>query len=190
MNTNLNGIYAADAYYRLSKEDGDKVESDSIVNQKALVREFLKTHPDIQIYDEKVDDGYTGVNFQRPGVQRLLKEVREKRVACIVVKDLSRFGRNYIEVGDYIEQIFPFLGVRFISVFDHYDSFRNPAGIEIGFKSLIHDLYSRDLSRKVKSVKHLYQEQGRYSGGDVPYGYRKMMGRIRYIIRTLKQHRS
>ena len=95
---------------------------------------------------EFLDDGYSGVNLRRPGVQKLLKEVQEGNVACIIVKDLSRFGRNYIEVGDYIEQIFPFLGVRFIAVSDHFDSFENSGGIEVGFKNLIHDLYSKDLS--------------------------------------------
>lgn len=92
-------------------------------------------------------------------------------MACVIVKDFSRFGRNYIEVGDYVEQIFPFLGVRFIAVSDHYDSFMNSGGIEVGFKNLIHDLYSRDLSQKVKSVKRMQQEKGIYCGGDVPYGY-------------------
>lgn len=170
-------------YLRISDDDEDigerKLESNSIGNQRKVLEYYIKNHQELSQYPlrEFLDDGFSGVNFQRPGVQKLLKEVKEKRVACIVVKDLSRFGRNYIEVGDYIEQIFPFMGVRFISVSDHYDSFQNPAGIEIGFKSLMHDLYSRDLSRKVKSVKHLYQEQGRYSGGDVPYGYQRNDGK-------------
>ena len=110
------------------------------------------------------------------GKDTLLKEVKEKKIVCIIVKDLSRFGRNYIEVGDYIEQIFPFLGVRFIAVADNFDSFKNPAGLDIGFRNLMHDLYSRDLSKKIKSVKKLMQERGGYLGGDVPYGY--MRGNI------------
>ncbi|GFI65263.1 hypothetical protein IMSAG185_00860 [Lachnospiraceae bacterium] len=121
---------------------------------------------------EFIDDGVSGVNFHRPAVQRMLNEVRKGRVSCIVVKDLSRFGRNYIEVGDYIEQIFPFLGVRFISVSDHFDSRKNAVGIEIGFKNLIHDLYSRDLSEKVKSAVSIRQKQGSYNGGGIPYGYK------------------
>ena len=103
MNTNLNGFYTADAYFLLSREDGDKAESDSTINQRALVKKFLKTHPDIQIYHERIDDGFSGVNFNRPGIQSLLNEVKGKKIAGIVVKDLSRFDRNYIEVGDYIE---------------------------------------------------------------------------------------
>ena len=87
MNTILNSVYTADAYFRLSKEDGDKVESDSIINQKALVREFLKTHPEIQVYKEKVDDGYTGVSFERPAFQEMLEDIKAGRVNCVIVKD-------------------------------------------------------------------------------------------------------
>lgn len=171
-------VYVA-KYLRISDDDEDigrnKSESDSIANQRKVLEYYIEHHPELSKYPviEFLDDGFSGVNFHRPGIQKLLKKVKENRIACIVVKDLSRFGRNYIETGDYIEQIFPFMGVRFISVSDNYDSFQKPVGIELGFKNLIHDLYSRDLSRKVKSVKHLHQERGYYSGGDVPYGYQR-----------------
>ena len=164
-------------YLRISDDDVDvgkgKDESGSISNQRNLLQSFISNHEELSKYPtrEFLDDGYSGVNFNRPGVQNLLKEVKENKVACIVVKDLSRFGRNYIEVGDYIEQIFPFLGVRFIAISDNYDSFKNSGGIEIGFKNLIHDMYSRDLSKKIKSVKRMHQKKGTYIGGDVPYGY-------------------
>lgn len=167
-------------YLRISDDDGDlgeaKKESDSIRNQRSVLQYFISQHKELAGYPvrEFLDDGFSGVNFNRPGVQGLLREVREGKIACIIVKDLSRFGRNYIEVGDYIEQIFPLIGVRFISVSDHYDSFENTGGIEVGFRNLIHDLYSRDLSKKVKSVKRMYQEKGVYVGGDVPYGYRRI----------------
>ncbi len=171
----MNGYIAK--YLRISDDDigEEKSESDSIGNQRKVLEYYIENHQELSGYPVKefLDDGYSGVNFNRPGVQRLLKDVQGRKVACIIVKDLSRFGRNYIEVGGYVEQVFPFMGVRFISVSDNYDSSQNPAGIEIGFKNLIHDLYSRDLSRKVKSVKHLHQERGIYSGGGVPYGYRK-----------------
>ena len=171
----LNGYVAE--YLRISDDDVDigevKRESDSINNQRKVLQCYIHNHRELSGYPVKEfrDDGFSGVNFNRPGIQRLLKEVRQNKVACIIVKDLSRFGRNYIEVGDYIEQIFPFIGVRFIAVSDNFDSFKNSGGIEIGFKNLIHDLYSRDLSKKVKSVKRMHQEKGIYSGGDVPYGY-------------------
>lgn len=169
-------------YLRVSDDDEDigegKQESNSIVNQRELLDCFIMKDEELSKYPvrEFVDDGVSGVTFQRPGVQHMLSEVREGKIGCIIVKDLSRFGRNYIETGDYIEQIFPFLGVRFISVSDCFDSSKNPAGLEIGFKNLMHDLYSRDLSRKVKSVKTLMQTKGAYSGGDVPYGYIRNKG--------------
>lgn len=181
----MNDEYVAE-YLRISDDDVDigdaKKESGSITNQRSVLQYFISHHEELSKYPVKefLDDGFSGVNFNRPGIQSLLAEVRAKRVICIVVKDLSRFGRNYIEVGDYIEQIFPFMGVRFISVSDHYDSFQNPGGIEIGFKNLIHDLYSRDLSKKIKSVKQMSQKKGVYSGGDVPYGYRRGEGRGAY----------
>ena len=118
---NQKSILAAD-YLRLSREDGDKLESDSIRNQRSLINDFVKQHPDITLVDEYIDDGYSGTNFERPAFKRLLEDVKKKKINCIIVKDLSRLGRNYIETGRYLEKIFPFLGVRFIAITDHYDS--------------------------------------------------------------------
>lgn len=174
----MNDKYVA-KYLRISDDDDDvgeqKSESDSIANQRKVLEDYIGSHGELSQYvvKEFADDGFSGVNFNRPGIQNLLQEVKESRVACIIVKDFSRFGRNYIETGDYIEQIFPFLGVRFIAVSDNYDSAYKQPGIEVGFKNLIHDMYSRDLSRKIKSVKKLYQERGCSTGGDVPYGYQR-----------------
>ena len=97
--------YKACIYTRLSKDDGDKPESDSIGNQKALIREFVKNHPEIQVVSEKADDGYSGANFERPGFKEMMEEIRAGQVDCVIVKDLSRFGRNYIEAGNYIERV-------------------------------------------------------------------------------------
>ncbi len=185
MNTNQNGIYAADAYYRLSKEDGDKVESDSIVNQKALVREFLKTYPDIQIYDEKVDDGYTGVNFERPAFQEMLEDIKSGKVNCVIVKDLSRFGRNYIEAGRYIEKIFPYLGVRFIAINDHIDTASEMSASEemlIPFKNLINDAYCRDISIKVRSHLDIKRKNGQFVSSFAPYGYKKSSENKNHLV--------
>jgi DNA invertase Pin-like site-specific DNA recombinase len=176
MNTILNSVYTADAYLRLSKEDGDKVESDSIVNQKALIREFLKTHPEIQIYKEKVDDGYTGVSFERPAFQEMLEDIKAGRVNCVIVKDLSRFGRNYIEAGRYIEKIFPYLGVRFIAINDNIDTAEEMSASDemlIPFKNLINDAYCRDISMKVRSHLDVKRESGQYISPFAPYGYQK-----------------
>ncbi len=166
-------------YLRVSDEDKGvgalKGESDSIANQRSLIYNFIHTHRELSGYPvrEFLDDGSTGVTFRRSGIQKLLTEVERNHIFCVVVKDLSRFGRDYIESGMYLEQFFPLMGVRFLSISDAYDSLDNPAGIEIGFKNLIYDCYSRDLSKKIRAVKLLQQKNGCYSGGDVPYGYRK-----------------
>lgn len=176
MNTILNSVYTADAYFRLSKEDGDKAESDSIVNQKAFVREFLRVHPEIQIYSEKVDDGYTGVSFERPAFQEMLEDIRAGKVNCVIVKDLSRFGRNYIEAGRYIEKIFPYLGVRFIAINDNIDTAAEMSAADemlIPFKNLINDAYCRDISVKVRSHLDAKRENGQCIGSFAPYGYKK-----------------
>jgi site-specific DNA recombinase len=115
-------IFNVAIYTRLSREDGDKSESDSISNQKNLIRDYMLKLPNVSIYKEFVDDGYSGVHFDRPAFNHMIEEVKIGNVNCIVVKDLSRFGRNFIEAGKYIERIFPFLGVRFIAINDNYDS--------------------------------------------------------------------
>ncbi len=177
MNANLNtDVYDADVYLRLSKEDGDKEESDSIMNQRELILEFLKSREDIRIHAVRVDDGYSGVNFERPAFQQMLEDIKARKVNCVVTKDLSRFGRNHIEVGKYIEKIFPYLGVRFIAVNDNYDSIANDAqtnNIIIPFKNLINDAYCRDISIKIRSNLEVKRKQGDFVGPFAPYGYRK-----------------
>ena len=141
------------AYARLSKEDDDcKEESNSIAMQKILLREYvMKNFSDYDLL-EFCDDGYTGTNLNRPAMQRMLELVKDSKISCIIVKDFSRFARDYIELGSYLEQIFPFMGVRFISINDNYDS-KNYQGsigeIDVNFKNLLYDLYSKDLSQKV-----------------------------------------
>lgn len=176
MNTNLNSVYTADIYFRLSREDGDKTESDSIVNQRALVKEFLKVHPDIQVYQERIDDGFSGVNFERPAFKEMLEDIRSGRINCVIVKDLSRFARNYIEAGRYIEKIFPYLGVRFIAINDSIDTVSGLSGAEemlIPFKNLINEAYCRDISIKIRSHLDIKRKNGQYIGSFAPYGYQK-----------------
>ena len=115
-----NSIKAA-GYYRLSRDDGDKLESDSIANQRTLVTEFAEKN-DIHILENYIDDGFSGTNFERPDFMRLMDDIRDGKINCIIVKDLSRLGRNYIEMGKYMTRIFPSLGVRLISINDNYDS--------------------------------------------------------------------
>ena len=127
-------------YVRLSREDGDKEESNSVTGQKDLIRDYLSRHPELRECDMKVDDGFTGSNFQRPGFQAMMELVRAGKINCIVVKDLSRFGRDHLEAGEYIERLFPFLGVRFIAINDNYDSMNSRAEsdeIIVPFKNLI-----------------------------------------------------
>lgn len=165
-------------YIRLSQEDENEGESNSIINQRELLNAFVKNTSDLSQYEvvEFCDDGYSGTNFDRPGVKTLLDEVRAGNIQCIIVKDLSRFGRNYIDIGDYLEQIFPFLGVRFISVNDHFDSNDfdgTTGGLDVGFRNLIYSLYSKDLSQKVRSAKKTRMEKGEFIGSHAPYGYAK-----------------
>lgn len=159
-------------YLRISSEDadlrtGEKDESESISNQRSLLREYVSGHAELAGSEilEFCDDGWSGTNFERPAVKELLEQVRRGQINCIVVKDLSRFGRDYLTVGDYISRVFPFLGVRFISVNDGFDS-SNPLDIDsldTSFRTLIYDLYSRDLSRRVKAQRRPEPNAGRFS---------------------------
>lgn len=165
-------------YIRLSREDENEGESNSITNQRELLINFVESSSELSQYEvvEFCDDGYSGTNFDRPGVKALLEEVRAGNIRCILVKDLSRFGRNYIDIGDYLEQIFPFLGVRFISVNDRFDSNDfdgTTGGLDVGFRNLIYALYSKDLSGKVRSAKKTRMEKGEFIGSHAPYGYAK-----------------
>jgi len=168
--------YKAAIYVRLSKDDGDKTESDSIVNQKALIKDYLKSMPEIRVCSERVDDGFSGVDFLRPDFEAMMEDIKAGKINCVIVKDLSRFGRNYIEVGKYLENIFPFLGVRFISVNDSFDSANKKTDAEeliLPFKNLMNDAYSRDLSVKIRSNLLIKRKNGEYIGNFVVYGYAK-----------------
>ena len=163
-------------YVRLSREDGDKEESNSVTGQKELIRDYLSRHAELRECGIKVDDGFTGSNFQRPAFQEMMADVKAGKVNCIVVKDLSRFGRDHLEAGEYIEKIFPFLGVRFIAINDHYDSLhRNPESDEliIPFKNLINEAYCRDTSIKVRSQLEIKRQRGDFIGSFVVFGYQK-----------------
>ena len=168
-------VYHACIYARLSRDDGDKPESDSITNQKALIRDFLSKHPEIHVVSEKTDDGYSGVSFDRPAFQEMMDEIRSGKVNCVVVKDLSRFGRNYIESGNYIERVFPFMGVRFIAINDSYDSLdKNQSdSLIIPFKNLINDAYCKDISVKIRSQLEIKRKKGQFVGAFAVYGYLK-----------------
>lgn len=164
-------------YVRLSHEDGDdKEESNSVTNQRDLIRDYLCCHPELVECGMKVDDGYTGSNFQRPAFQEMMADVRVGKVNCIVVKDLSRFGREYLEAGEYIEKIFPFLGVRFIAINDNYDSLHPNAESDdliIPIKNFINEAYCRDASIKIRSQLEIKRKRGDFIGSFAVYGYLK-----------------
>jgi len=163
-------------YVRLSREDGDKEESNSVTGQKDLIRDYFKRHPELRECGMKVDDGYTGSNFDRPGFQEMMAEVKAGKINCIVVKDLSRFGREHLDAGEYIEKIFPFLGVRFIAINDHYDSLHSNVESDelvIPFKNLINEAYCRDSSIKIRSQLEIKRKRGDFIGSFAVFGYRK-----------------
>ena len=174
----MNGKIAV--YIRLSLADEDtgktKSESDSIGNQRMLINHFLDDHPALSAYSraEFVDDGYTGTNFDRPQFQAMMNQVRAGEISVICVKDFSRFSRDYIETGNYLECVFPFLGIRFISVNDRYDSDDykgTTGGLEVVMRNIIYAAYSKDLSVKTTTAKLQMMKQGKYVGGYAPYGY-------------------
>ena len=151
------GRWRACGYVRLSHEDGDKEESNSVKGQRDLIRDYLSRSPELQECGMKVDDGFTGSNFNRPGFLEMMDDVKAGKVNCIVVKDLSRFGRDHLEVGEYIRKIFPFLGVRFIAINDHYDSMRpNPESDDliVPFKNLMKNIcYLEMQSTKISEIR-------------------------------------
>lgn len=169
--------YEIALYIRLSIEDY-KYDSLSIENQSLVLHEFVASMPESENAEvtEYIDNGYSGTNFERPQVQKLLELVRGNKIDCIIVKDLSRFGRNSIETGYFIERVFPLFHTRFISVSDDFDTnnFRgDTGGMDVAFKYLINEYYSRDMSMKTKSAKHAKMQRGEYQSKFCPYGYRK-----------------
>ena len=160
-------------YLRLSREDGDKAESDSIANQRKLLEQYIESHPELHLVDFYQDDGYTGTNFDRPAFRRLEADLQAGKINCVLVKDLSRFGRDYIEMGRYLERVFPAQGVRFIAVSDHVDSAQGRYDLLLPMKNLFNTQYARDISDKVRSAIHAKQKRGEFVGAFPSYGYQK-----------------
>lgn len=168
--------YQAAAYVRLSLEDSGKQDGYSLQNQKDLLLSFIREHSDLQLYKMYVDNGFTGTNFQRPAFEEMMDDIKAGLVNCVVVKDLSRLGRNYLEAGNYLEQVFPFFKVRFIAVTEGYDSispdFTDEALI-IPLKNIINECYAKDISMKVSSAFATRKKQGKFMQRLPVYGYLK-----------------
>ena len=168
--------YRTAAYVRLSVEDSGKPGADTIEGQKNLLLHFIENEKSLSLYGLFCDNGRTGTDFERPEFEKLMEAVKHGEVDCIVVKDLSRFGRNYKETGNYLERIFPFLGVRFIAVNDGFDTLtaeRGADGYLVPLKNLINEVYSKDISKKICSALSTKQKTGDFIGAWAPYGYRK-----------------
>lgn len=180
-------IYSTGIYARLSVDSGER-KNESIETQVEIARDFIGRQADMELYDIYMDLGKTGTNFGREGFEHMMRDVRLRKINCIVVKDLSRFGRNHIETGNYIEKIFPFMGVRFVAVTDSFDSMDisgQNEGVDMGtaLKNLVNEMYARDIAVKVKASRKAKWEQGSYTGGIPPYGYRaEWIGDKKYLF--------
>ncbi len=166
-------LFHAAEYIRLSREDGDKAESDSIGNQRKLITEYLKDKEDLILHDIYIDDGFTGTNFNRPAFQRMIADIEAGIINCVIVKDLSRFGRDYIDTGKYLERYFPEHEVRFISITDHIDSMKQAYDLLLPIKNIFNEQYARDISKKVHASMKAKQRAGEFIGAFASYGYKK-----------------
>ena len=189
-----NEKYNCATYLRLSRSDGDQQESNSIKNQRALLNDYMGKHPELHKFDEYVDDGYSGTNFERPDFKRMMQDIEKRNINCIIVKDLSRFGRNYIETGRYLERIFPFMGVRFIAINDHYDSAEendDKGRILIPFNyNIVADLGEiQNLTVQAAGIGNNLNQIARYfhSGGLASRGMLEELKRCIAEIRELRQ---
>lgn len=177
-------------YIRLSDEDENidgniKAESNSVAAQRILIKDYIQRNSLLGETAEYVDDGYSGTNFRRPAFARMMEDAKKGEIACIIVKDFSRFGRDHLETGNYLERIFPLLGIRFISVNDQFDSkdcVGMTGGMSVALKNIVNSMYSRDLSKKVKSAMGIRASRGEYMGALVPYGYLKNPENVHQLI--------
>ena len=177
--------YLVGFYLRLSDKEVKDGNSESIENQRALLADFIKDKPDFHLVSTFIDDGKTGTNFRRDGFEQLMEEIKKGNINCVIVKDLSRFGRNYLEAGHYIEYVFPFLNVRFIAVTDHFDTLTATAAelsYLIPLKNIMNENYARDISKKERSAKKMLRKNGCFLGAYAMYGYEKCTDRHKICI--------
>ena len=169
-------VLLAGIYTRLSIEDEDDEEQNSIGNQKKIVLDYLKDKTDVVAAEYYVDNGYTGMNFNRPDFQRMLNDLRTGKINCVIVKDISRLGRHFVMTGELVEKVFPMMGVRLICINDDYDSADekcDSAALLMPFKMVMNDSYVKDISKKIRSSISAKMNSGEYlpSASSIPYGY-------------------
>ncbi len=166
--------FKAIKYIRLSYTDDKAVESNSVSNQRKLIDDFIAQHPEIEVAAEKVDDGYSGVLFDRPAFMEMMELIKKGEANCVIVKDLSRLGREYIETGRYLRRIFPAYGVRFIAINDNLDTLTEKADeISVSVKNIMNEAYSRDISVKTRTALDVKRRTGDFVGAFTVYGYLK-----------------
>ena len=169
-----NMIFKVAMYIRLSREDGDKEESSSVTNQRNIITRFINENDNFIIVDEYVDDGYTGTNFNRPAFQRMIKDIEKGKINTVITKDLSRLGRDYIDTGRYVQRYFPENRVRYIALLDGIDTLEDAGMNDIApFKSVINDMYVKDISKKITSALKERKTAGNFLAVTAPYGYKK-----------------
>ncbi len=169
-----NMIFKVAMYIRLSREDGDKEESSSVTNQRDIITRFINENDNFIIVDEYVDDGYTGTNFNRPAFQRMIKDIEKGKINTVITKDLSRLGRDYIDTGRYVQRYFPENRIRYIALLDGIDTLEDAGMNDIApFKSVINDMYVKDISKKITSALKERKTAGNFLAVTAPYGYKK-----------------
>lgn len=174
--------YQVGVYIRLSREDGDDRESESVENQREIINKFIEENEELIFANEYVDDGFTGTNFDRPSFKRLIEDIEKNRINCVITKDLSRFGRDHIDTGYYLERYLPQANVRYIAITDGVDT-GSSAGLNfMAFKLSFNDYYSLDISNKIKAVKRHKQQKGEYQAPYAPYGYSKDQNNKNHLI--------
>jgi len=173
--------YVAELYCRLSKDDGNSVESMSIWSQKVMLKQFAESNS-IAIYDYYVDDGYSGTNFERPSFKKMITDIENGKINCVITKDLSRLGRNYLQSGAYIEMYFPQKNIRYIAITDGIDTLNSNQNDIMPFKNILNEMYAKDTSKKVKSAIQSRMREGTYIGSKAPFGYLKDPDNKRRLI--------
>ena len=179
----LSKVYKTAIYVRLSAEKDETRDRNTLINQRNLIKNFVDQQIDMEIYDIYMDDEISGTTFDRPEFERMMSDMRAGRINCIVVKDLSRLGRDYVETGNLVERVFPMMGVRFVAITDNYDSSKKDADLMVAVTNIANDLYAKDISKKIYSCKHEAMEKG-IPAGNVAYGYKVVLdeNKVRVVV--------